>query len=421
MSYNHNSSAVKMSMANYIISGLSFIAGVIFIIISYASNFALFSFGASLSGFGLYNLANVHNIYETYDMSNKFIKFLLGTATFVGFLFMLVAVGASFSYNNEYGKVLSLSIFLGCLLKIYVENIDNFIPTIKSPEGEFFKRCSLLIFIAGFLGFFSTMYAFFDFNYTLLFVGNWVLAYLLLTNIRHFMEEKSPKFLIMAILFFLIGLGLNLGISLGVNDVANPQFDVTKTNLFNIASSLYFFLSIVLGVAFCFLTRIDYVKYSMSDLGIEILFFVIPLIAFGVQFLAFFYFETFLIVAGVTFVILTLIVLLFKAVRAFVKFIIECVVGIASGFWYFITFKWVGDVITFFTPDKEKFLNPPELVLGIENAARLAAQDCGCNFDTLNGQTLYFSNCKCSKDQVYKALDKHYVGNASKFTIEFRY
>lgn len=419
MSYRYDDDAIKMSVANYIISGVLFIAGVIFIIIAYTSNFSYSSIGFALSGLGFYNLANVQNIYREYDMSNKFVKILLGVATVVGFLAMMLAVGASFSYDGKYGKVLSISIFLGCLLKVLIENINEIIPSIDNPKGEFFRYCSLLIFIAGLLAIFSVMYIFFDFHYTLLLVGNWVLAYLVLSNVRSFMEEKTPNHIVWAIILFIVGLGLNLGISLAVNDIANPQFDITKANLFNVASSLYFFLAIILGVAFSFLTRIEYVKYSMSDLGVEILLLVIPLIAFGIQFLAFFYFNAFLIVAGVTFVIITLIVLLFKAFIAVVKFIWECITGIAKGVWYIITFKWVSDLITMLTPSSEDFSKPAELVVDIEDAARFAAQDCGCSFSTLNGNTLYFSNCKCSKSQVYSALDKHFVGNTSNYTIEF--
>ena len=419
MSYRYDDDALKMSIANYIISGIFFIAGVILIVIAYTSEFSIFSIGASLTGFGLYNLANVCNIYDEYNMSNKFVKFLLRASTIIGALLILLSIGASFSYNNEYGKVLAISIFLGCLLKIVVESINEIIPSIESPKGEFFKYCSLLIFIAGFLAVLSVLYIFFDFHYVLLLVGNWVLAYLVLSNVRSFMDEKTPKHIIMAIIFFLVGLGLNLGISLAVNGIANPQFDITKANLFNVASSLYFFLSIVLGIAFSFLTRIDYVKYNMSDVGVEILLLVIPLIAFGIQFLAFFYFNAFLIVAGVTFVIITLIVLLFKAFIAVVKFIWECITGIAKGVWYIITFKWVSDLITMLTPTKEDFKGPAELVADIEDAARLAAKDCGCSYSTLNGNTLYFSNCKCSKSQVYSALDKHFAGNTSNYTIEF--
>ena len=418
MSYRQDSTVIKMSVANYIISTLSFIAGVGLIIFSYSSNFLFISLGLSICGFGLYNLANIHNIYSEYKMSNKLVGFLLGTSTVIGFIFMLVAVGASFSYPNEYGKVVSISIFLGCLLKLFVQNVDSFFPATNAPESDFFKHCSLSIFVAGFLIFFFVMNIFFDFHYVLLFVGNWVLAYLVLTNVSHFMKDKSIKCIILAIVFFLAGLGLNLGISLGVNDIGNPQFDITKANLFNVASSLYFFLSIVLGVVASLLTCIRSAKYR-NDLGLEILFLVVPLVAFGLQFLAFFYFKEFLIVSGSTLVVIALIVLLFKAFIAVMKFIFECIVGTAKGFWYFITFKWVKDLILFFTPDKEKFLKTPNLVLSIEEAARLAAQEYGGEFNTKNGDTLYFTNCKCSKSQLLSAIDKHYVGNASNFSIEY--
>ncbi len=419
MSYRYDDNASKMSIANYIISTLTFIAGVIYIAISYTSNFAFISIGFSLSGFGLYNLANVDNIYAEYNFSNKFVRFLLGTATVIGFLFMLLAVGASFSYNNELGKILSISIFLGSMLKVLVQNIDGIFPATEPPKSEFFNYCSLLFFIAGFFAFFFVMNIFFDFHYVLLLFGNWVLSYLVLTSVSHFIVEKTPKFIIMAILFFLIGLGLNLGISLAVNDIANPQFDIKKANLFNIASSLYFFLSIVLGIVASLLTNARSVRFTVSAVSDEIFFMVIPLIAFGVQFLAFFYFKAFLIVAGATLFVITLIMLLFKAFVAVIKFIGECIVGIATGFWYFITFKWVKDVILFFTPNTEKMFKLPNLVLSIEEAARLAAQEYGGEFNTLNGDTLYFTHCKCSKSQLLNAINKHYVGDATKFIIEY--
>ena len=418
MGYKRDDEAFKLSITNYIISAVSFIAGLILIIFSYASDFSFISIGLTLSGLGLYNLATIHNIYKEYKMTNKLLGLLFGTATVIGFIFMLGAVGASFSYSNEYGKVISISIFLGCMLKLFVQFIDDIFPSISAPQGDFFKYCSLLIFIAGVLSFLMLMNVFFDFHYVLLLVGNWVLAYLVLTNVSHFMRDKSIKCIILAIVFFLAGLGLNLGISLGVNDIGNPQFDITKANLFNVASSLYFFLSIVLGIVASVLTCIRSAKYR-NDLGLEILFLVVPLVAFGLQFLAFFYFKEFLIVSGSTLVVIALIVLLFKAFIAVMKFIFECIVGTAKGFWYFITFKWVKDLILFFTPDKEKFLKTPNLVLSIEEAARLAAQECGGEFNTKNGDTLYFTNCKCSKSQLLSAINKHYVGDATKFIIEY--
>ena len=348
----YSEDGVIASIIHYIISGVFFIAGTVFFVFTMNGEYEYSTaFYAIFWGLAFVNLSHVKAIYEDYDISNKFVRFLLGFATVVGVFALLggVVVSANETYPLPYVKVLAFSIVIGTVLKVFVQNVNEFIPAFDNPESDFFKYHSWLIFVAATLAFFSVMYIFFDVYFTLLLVGNWMLVYFIFTSFRTWMESRKAGSLVCSIIFFVIGIALNLPIALAVNNVSNLSSTINDANLFNLASNLYFALSIVMGIGFTFLTRLEFVKDGMSEQGVEILLMVIPVLAFGLQFLAFFYFETFLIVAGSVLVLVTLVVLLFKLVVGLVKFLGEFFVGAAKAIWYIVSFKWITNQVEVLT------------------------------------------------------------------------
>ena len=359
----YSNDGVTASIIHLIISGAFFIAGLVFFIIMMnALNKLATALSVIFIGLAFFNLANVKAIYKDYNMSNKFVLWLLGFASVLGFL-MLVG-GVVFTATNPlpfpYVKVVAFSIVIGTILKIFIQNIGDFIPAFSNPESDFLKFHSHLIFVASTLAFFSIMYIFFDFYFTLLFVGNWILVYFILSCFRSWMEEKKTGFLIWTIILFVVGVGINLPIALAVNNVSGLSATLSKANLFNLASNLYFALAIVMGIGFTFLTRISFVKSNMSDFGVEILLLVLPLLAFGLQFLAFKYFEVFLITTGAVLVLVGLIVLLFKAVVGLIMFLGTFFAEAGKAIWYIISFKWITNQIEVLSYRDKKSSSKPK-------------------------------------------------------------
>jgi len=355
-SRRYKDDAVLASIIHYIISGVFFITGTVFFILTMNGNVHLASLYAIFWGMAFINLSNIKAIYDDYDISNKFVRILLGIFTAIGIVALLGGIieCVNVSHPYPYIKVFAFSVIIGSVMKVFIENINDFIPAFDKPESEFFRYHSWLIFVGGTLAFFSIMYIFFDFYFTLLLIGNWILAYFVFSAFRTWMETKEVKNLIYAIIFFVIGIGVNLPIALAVNNLANLSATLAEANLFNLASNLYFALSIVMGIGFCFLTRLDFVKSNMSESAVEILLLTIPVISFGIQFLAFFYFEAFLIVAGSVLLFIALIVLLFKVFLAVVSWIGDAIVTAANAVWYVISFKWITNQVSVLTSRDDK-------------------------------------------------------------------
>ena len=366
----YSNDGVTASIIHLIISGAFFIAGVVFFIIMMnALNKLATALSVIFIGLAFFNLANVKAIYKDYNMSNKFVRWLLGFASVLGFL-MLVG-GVVFTVTNSlpspYVKVVAFSIVIGTILKTFIQNIGEFIPAFSNPESDFLKYHSHLIFVASTLAFFSIMYIFFDFYFTLLFVGNWILVYFILSCFRSWMEEKETGFLVWAIILFVVGIGINLPIALAVNNVSGLSATLSEANLFNLASNLYFALAIVMGIGFTFLTRLGFVKSNMSDFGVEILLLVLPLLAFGLQFLAFKYFEVFLITTGAVLVLVGLIVLLFKAVVGLIMFLGTFFAEAGKTIWYIISFKWITNQIEVLSYRDKKSSSKPKMSTSCES------------------------------------------------------
>ncbi len=353
MSYSrYDDDAVFASIIHYIISAAFFVAGTVFLILSLNGSHDLAPLYAIFWGIAFMNLYNVRCIYADNDISNAFVRVLLILISIIGVVAIFGAIfeclGASYPY--PYVKIVAFSVLIASVLKIFIENINEFIPAFDNPESDFFRYHSWLIFVGATLLFFSIMYIFFDVYFVFLFLGNWILSYIILSAFRTWFEDRDEiRYLIFAIVAFAVGFILNLSIALAVNDLPNLSASLQNANLFNLASNLYIALAIIMGIGFCFLTQLEYVKDNMSDMAVEILFLVIPLIAFGIQFLAFFYFKAFLIVAGTALLCIALVVLLFRAFMTLIGWIGEGLVATGKGIWYVISFKWITnqwDVLT---------------------------------------------------------------------------
>lgn len=412
MSYRrYSNDSVTASIIHLIISGAFFVAGIVFfIIMANGGNELSTTLSIAFIGLAFFNLSNVKAIYKDYDITNKFVRWLLGFASFLGFLLLLgnVVLTASNSFPFPYVRVLAFSIVIGTILKTFIQYIGDFIPSLDNTESDFFKYHSWLIFVASTLAFFSIMYIFFDFYFTLLFVGNWILVYFILSSFRSWMEEKKAGYLVWSIIFFIIGIGINLPIALAVNNVDNLSTTISEANLFNLASNLYFALAIIMGIGFTFLTRLYFVKGNLSDFGVEILLLVIPVIAFGLQFIAFYYFEAFLITIGVVLVLVLLIILLFKLVVGLIFLIGNFFVEAGKAIWYIISFKWITNQIEVLTYRENKRSSTPKTSTSCEHC-KYCSQ---VSKPGVAGSTINVSYCEYHNRECQGILDsncKHFT------------
>ena len=96
----YSNNGVTASIIHLIISGAFFIAGLVFLIIMMNElNKLATALSVIFIGLAFFNLANVKAIYNDYNMSNKFVRWLLGFASVLGFL-MLVG-GVVFTAANS--------------------------------------------------------------------------------------------------------------------------------------------------------------------------------------------------------------------------------------------------------------------------------------------------------------------------------
>lgn len=331
-----------IAITNYIVSGVCFLASIVFMILASESNSDIWmSLCLMTLGLAFINFINIYGVTGNTFLSILYIILIVAGSLLFLFGGILNATGENSSlFANE----LFASVFIGVAVKIIVKYLEH-ISTIESWNGEFMSYYGHLITIPAVLLVVSILGIFFDLWYVILFTLSYIAGFFILSVFTEYMREFKKYCLILGFvllgLFTLIcGLVAGVGVEINAETVANGDI-----NLFNASSSLYFFLTIVMGVSFIFLTLIPFVDEYFGNLGPVVLYLIIPAMAFGLQFLAFTNKVLFLWITLGTVAFVALVLLLFK----FVIMLVQLLGYLGEKIWevlvYIFTFEWVKFII----------------------------------------------------------------------------
>lgn len=332
-----------IAITNYIVSGVCFFASIIFMILAIESNSDMWlSLWLMTLGLALVNFINIYGVTE-----NTFLSILYIILIIAGSLSFLLGgiLNATGENSSLFVNELFASVLIGVAVKIIVKYLEH-ISTIERWNGEFMSYYGHLITIPAVLLVVSILGIFFDLWYVILFTLSYIASFCILSVFTEYMREFKKYCLILGFvllgLFTLIcGLVAGEGVKINAETVANGDI-----NLFNASSSLYFFLTIVMGVSFIFLTLIPFVDEYIGNLGPVVLYLIMPALAFGLQFLAFTNKVLFLWITLGTVVFVALVLLLFKFVIMLMQLLGYLGEKIWKGLVYIFTFEWVKDIIS---------------------------------------------------------------------------